>query len=294
MALWQRERVTLVIESETVRLVGVMKGRVTRWGSAPLPPGTLDSQGAVGAPAQLAQVLERLWASQALGTPAPRDRVVLAIPGRHIASRFIPAAGAETLDASGLATRAREALPRADAYHAWQVIGASSRRAIFVVAAPTPLVDGYVAVLARAGLGVAAIDLKPLALIRGVGQRHAIIVDAERFLATIIIVDDALPRQVRFQPLDASLLAAPEEKIMRIAEVVHNTIQRYNEEAATVLHPAVPVFLTGSLAEHPLLRAAVQEVLRHTVGKLSPSLVTPPDMPLSQFLANLGLAQKQL
>jgi hypothetical protein len=291
-----RERVTVVIESEVVRLVGVAHGQVTRWGSAPLPPDTVDGDGVVVAPVELAQVLERLWSTQGRGVPVPRSEIILAIPGRSVMTRLLPLLPDESSDQALLAARAGEVVAEQPYYHAWQVVGQSSGRpSLFVVAAPVAIVESYVGAAARAGIGLAAVDVKPLALIRAVGQRHAVIVDAERTLATIIVVNEGLPRRVRFQPLVAPLLMSPEDKIMRIAEVLHKTMQPDAMEASgIVLHPATPLFLTGSLADHILLQAVVQEVLRYPVGQLIPPLELPSDMPISQFMANVGLAQKQV
>lgn len=294
MTPWRQERLTLVVESDAVRLMAVLRNTVTRWASAPLPRGTIED-GAVADPGALAQVLERLWASHPTGMPLPRAGVVLAIPGRHVASRMEPIAGPDLPDSSEMELRARQALPRPDAYYASQLVGAPPKQGLYIVAAPMVLVDGYIAAIELAGLGLAAIDLKPLALIRAVGQRYTIIVDGEHTFGTIIIVDDALPRQVRVWPLDAPLLAAPEEKVMRVVEALHDAILQYNAESlGRALHPAVPVFLSGTLADHPLLHDVIREVLGHPVGQVVPSFKAPPDMPLSQFLANLGLAQKRL
>lgn len=291
---WIQERVTLVIESDTVRLMGVLRGAVTRWATAPLPRGTLED-GAVAEPGALAQVLERLWVAHSQARPMPRGGVVLAIPGRHINTRLEPIVGPELPDDAEMALHARKVLPRPDAYHVWQLVGTSPQQALFVLAAPTALVDGYVQAMEIAGLGVAAVDVKSLALVRAVGQRYTIIVDGERAFGTIIIVDDALPRQVRVWPLDAPLLAAPEEKVMRVVEALHDAIVQYNAESlGRALHPAVPVFLSGTLADHPLLHGVIQEVLGHPVGQIAPPFRVPPDMPLQHFLANIGLAQKRL
>ncbi|MBA3532960.1 MAG: pilus assembly protein PilM [Ardenticatenales bacterium] len=288
-----RERITLVVENEVLRLMGVQEGVVTRWASAPLPAGTLAEDGSVADLAALAQVLERLWSSQ--GQSAPRDSLVLAIPGRQIASSLVPVGGLQTADESLMEMKAREALPREDSYHDWQVVGPSSQPGLFVVAAPAPLVDSYLEALNIAELGVLAVDVKPLALIRGVGQRHAIIVDGERSVGTIIIVDEALPRLVRFPALNAPLLASQEDKIMRLVEVLQETVDRYNSEAGSrALHPSIPIFLTGSLADNPLLQEAVQQVLGRAAGRLTPAIQVPGDMPLSQFITNVGLALKRL
>jgi hypothetical protein len=295
VAFWDRERITLVIEDDALRLMGVQRGVVTRWGSAPLPKATLAADGALAEPVALAQVLERLWASHGQERPVPRDTVVMAIPGTRVPSRMVALAGPATGDPEALAALAREALPDIRAYHAWQVVGTATQPGLFVVAPPASLLEGYLHALEQAGLGAIAIDLKPLALIRGVGQRHTVIVDGERMRGSVIVVDDALPRRVRFVTLDAPLRTSPEEKVIRLVEALHETIRLYNSESpGEAIHPAVPIYLTGSLAEHPNLRDAVREVLGHPIGHIVPPIQLPPDLPVSQFLANVGLAQKRL
>ncbi|MDQ4076057.1 MAG: hypothetical protein M3220_07400 [Chloroflexota bacterium] len=295
MAIWDRERITLVVEQEALRLMGVQHGRVTRWGSAPLPRTVLDEGGMVTDPAVLAQVLERLWAAQTADQSLSKGQLLLALPGHRVLTRVVSVPNLDTEDTQLMSERARAVVDQPDAYTAWQVVGRGNEATLFVAAAPRPLVDGYVRALERAGLGLAAIDVKPLALIRGIGARHAIIVDVERTLGTVIIVDEAVPRRVRFQPFTFPLLTSPEDKVMRLGEVIYLTVRAYNQEAdAHVLHPAVPVFLTGSLSDHVFFHDMIRDVLGHPIGHVEPPIEVPPDMPLGQFIANLGLAQKQL
>ena len=294
MPLRERERITLVIEKEIVRLMGVQKGRVTRWGSMPLPRGTLE-RSAVANPQTLADVVQRLWASHSQERLVPRNNIILAIPGHHIPTRIISVRNLDRFDIELMERKAQETLPQPDSYHAWQVIGTATQPGLFVMAAPIALVNSYVEPLKQIGLGLAAMDVKPLALIRAVGLRNTIIVDAERTLGSIIIVDDALPRRATFPVLEAPLLAEPEDKIMRLAEILYQTIQKYNHgSAGKTLHPGVPIFLTGSLANHSLLQEVVQHIFGHPVGHYIPPIEVPPDMPLSQFMVNIGLAKKRL
>ncbi|MGB0385323.1 MAG: type IV pilus biogenesis protein PilM [Ardenticatenaceae bacterium] len=294
MALRGLQKITLVIEQEVVRLMEVRKGRVARWGSAPLPPNTLQ-RSAVANPEALIEVVERLWRSQSQERPLSRNNIVLGILGHHIPTRIVSVQNLDTSDAQIMAQKARETLPEPDLHHVWQLVGGSTQPGLFVMGAPIALINSYLEPLKRIGLGLAAMDVKPLALIRAVGQRNTVIIDAERTMGSIIIVDDTLPRRAAFPGLNAPLLASPEEKIMRLAEVLYETVQRYNRSTTSkTLHPAVPIFLTGSLANHSLLQEIVQDVLGHSVGSYTPPIEVPPDMPISQFMVNIGLAQKRL
>ncbi len=291
--MFAREKITLVIEPDVVRLVGVDRGRVTRWGSAPLPRGVIRD-GYVTNEAAFAQVVERLWAAQSGNRPIPRDTVILAIPSQH-ARYQMAALTAEEQKLTGLNAKAESLIPDPTTYRAWQVVGTKANPAIFVVAAPAELVNGYVAALQRAGLGVASVDVKTLALIRAVSCQQTVIVDCEREQSAVIIVNEALLHQARFPVLDAPLLHAPEEKITRLVETLAHAITLFNLEfPAYALHNATPIFLTGSLADHPLLRDSVQELLGHPIGRVASPFVVPPDLPVAQFAANLGLAQKKV
>src|SRR5687768_18508725 len=125
-----RERVTLIVEQEAVRLLAVAGGKVIRWGSAPLPRGTLDSDGVVVHPAALTLVLERLWETQG----ATKGHVLLALPGHHVASTVTPLAGMDSASRSLLNEAARVALPAPNTYLAWQQVGPTTRPSLFVVA----------------------------------------------------------------------------------------------------------------------------------------------------------------
>lgn len=291
--MFAREKITIVVEPDVIRLVGVDRGRVTRWGSAPLPRGVVRD-GYVTNEAAFSQVVERLWAAQSGQKPMPRDTVILAIPSQH-AQYQMAALSAEEQKMTGLNAKAEALIPDPTTYRAWQVVGSKANPAIFVVAAPAELVNGYVAALQRAGLGVAAVDVKTLALIRAVSCQQTVIVDCEREQGTVIIVNEALLHQARFPVLDAPLLHAPEEKITRLVETLAHAISTFNTEfPAYALHNATPIFLTGSLADHPLLRDTVQELLGHPIGRVASPFAAPPDLPLAQFAANLGLAQKKV
>jgi hypothetical protein len=239
-------------------------------------------------------VLERLWHNQSVEQAPPRDGIIVGIPGHGLESTFVPIPP-DLNDPRYLAGQAREVMGDPDGYLAWQQVGSPAAPSLFVLSASPEIVDSYLAALSRAGLGLQALDAKPLALIRGVAHRHAIIVDMERAMGTVIIVDEALPRLVRFQPLSLPLLLSPEDKAMRVGEVLYLALQSYNElEHDRPLHPGVPIFLSGSLAHQAVLVDMVHDIFARQVGQLTLPFAIPDDMPVTQFLANMGLAQKQL
>jgi hypothetical protein len=291
--MFTREKITLVVEPDVIRLLSVERGRVTRCGSAPLPRGVVHD-GYVTNEASFAQVVQRLWGAQSHEKPMPRDNVILAIPGQHAQYQMAPLS-AEEQKLGRLNLKAEGLIPDPLTYRAWQVVGSKATPALFVVAAPVEQVNGFVSGLQAAGVGVAAVDVKTLALIRAVGCQQTVIVDCERDQGAVIIVNEALLHQARFPVLDAPLLAGAEDKITRLVETLANAIRSFNVEfPAYALQDATPIFLTGLLSEHSLLREAVEEVLGHPIGRVAFPFTVPPDMPLAQFAANLGLAQKRI
>ena len=83
------ERVTLVIDPESIRLLTTIGARVVRWGSAPLPRGILSSEGSVADPEGLAQRLVALWESHSRPEPLPRRHLRVAGPGHRIVSKMV-------------------------------------------------------------------------------------------------------------------------------------------------------------------------------------------------------------
>ncbi|MCB0077673.1 MAG: hypothetical protein KDD73_09630 [Anaerolineales bacterium] len=289
-----RERVTLVIEPDSLRLLTTEGRRIKRWGSAPIPQRTVTAEGGVIDRAALATRLTALWESHSHSEALPRSHVRVAIPGHRIVSKMIVLEPDPPPDSDQLTALAAETLPGETLYRDWQLVGNPTRPELFVIGAKQELVEGYLAAFADADIAVSMVDAKPLALIRGIGQRHALIVDNERSVGTVMIVDEAMPRRVRFQLLDYPLLMTNEEKISRLTVALHQVINSYHQgNHAEPLHPAVPVYLTGLLGDEPLLRQAMEAALGLTVGTVSSSYEFPAAMPVAQFIANLGLAEKR-
>lgn len=296
--LLKPERVTLLLEEETARLLTVREGRVLRWGSAPVPRGAIVDGKVTDAEA-VAGAVDRLWEVH----QAPREGVILGVPGVEVVTRVLAVAGTSPsppptwggpTDEEVQAALA-QSLDLEEVYLAWQVVGTPSQRAVYVVAMPRRVLDAYLAVLELVAISPVAVDLKQLALIRAIGHRHTVVADIERAVLGVVIVDEALPRFVRVWPLRAPLLARPDDKVTRAAEALGSAITAYNREpSGSFLHPAVPVHLSGALADQVLLREVVQVALGHPAVLAPAPFEVPPDLPVTHYLANMGLALKRL
>jgi len=221
--------------------------------------------------------------------------VIVGVPGVAVTTRMLSVAGAGVPGDEEVRAAAAQNLDLDEVYLAWQLVGPPSQRVVYVLAMPRSVLDAYLAVLDLAAVAPAAIDLKQLALIRAVGHRHTIVVDLERAVLSVVVVDEALPRLVRVWPLHAPLLARPDDKVTRAAEALGLAIADYNREpSGSYLHPAVPIHLTGALSDQVLLREVVQVALGHPAVLAPAPFETPPDLPVTHYLANMGLALKQL
>lgn len=290
-SLLSRERVTLMIDSEAARLLSVKANQVLHWGSAPIPREAVV-EGRVVMVDALAATLRRLWERE----HPPTSGVILGLPGVGTRTTLIPLAGPDdpTPEEVSIMTT-RLGFDPAEYQVAWQPIGPPGQRAIFLIAIARSLLEGYLAALDQAGLSVAAVDVKPLALIRAIGHRHAVIADLERTLLMVIVVDEGLPRVVKLSPLRAALLSRPEDKVTRLVETLADAINEYNHGASNgYLHPAVPIHLSGALADHPLLKEAIQLGLGYPPAQPPPPFTVPADLPVAQYLANMGLALKKV
>ncbi|MCZ7567230.1 MAG: pilus assembly protein PilM [Ardenticatenaceae bacterium] len=288
--LLKPERVTLLLEEETARLLAVREEHVVRWGSAPIPRGAI-ADGRVRDIEAVAGAVQRLWDVH----QPPREGVIVGVPGVAVTTRVLSVAGAGVPGDEEVRAAAAQNLDLDEVYLAWQLVGPPSQRVVYVLAMPRSVLDAYLAVLDLAAVAPAAIDLKQLALIRAVGHRHTIVVDLERAVLSVVVVDEALPRLVRVWPLHAPLLARPDDKVTRAAEALGLAIADYNREpSGSYLHPAVPIHLTGALSDQVLLREVVQVALGHPAVLAPAPFETPPDLPVTHYLANMGLALKQL
>lgn len=295
---FRRETVALLIEETHLRLTGVSGDQVTRWGSASIPQGVI-TRGVVRQPDALGETIRNLFEAHS----ASRSRVVAGISGIGTASRIIPLSPDDDPPTpEAIRAAAERLLPSRGGHLAWQIVEQGEQREVFVLVTPRASLDSHLEGLAAAGIHPLAVDLKPLALVRAVGQRNAMIADLEHTLLTLAIVEAAIPRQVRVLPLDFASVRRPEDKVVRVVEELQRLIRLHNVEirrggdghARTLIHAAMPVWVSGSLAEHPLLRAAIRDALEHPCVVAPTSLVSPDEFPVAQYLACLGLAMKQV
>jgi type IV pilus assembly protein PilM len=185
-------------------------------------------------------------------------------------------------------------VPVEELYLSHQVISErGGMQQVYVLGAPRDLVDAHIGAFQVAGIQLKAMDLKPLALVRAVNQRNAVIADLESESFHVIVVKDAIPDITRSAVLHREGLDL-QRKARRLVEEVIRTIDFYNHSHPDrPLEPSVPVFLTGELTAVPSVNKTIQAEMGYTIQVPKPPLEYPEALPLSQFMVNIGLALKK-
>lgn len=284
---------TLNIEDHEIRLLVVDKGRVLKWTTAPLASGLMDG-GLVRDPAALGSALRQLLASQGLSNRG----IVTGVTGLRAISRVLamPPVKPSMLESVVLREARREMPVSLDEIHlSWQHMSAvGNQQRVYMLGVPTEMIDGQVDALRQAGIRPKAMDLKPLALVRAVNRKNAIIVSLEESTLDIIIVVEDVPVIVRTVGLGKESPTL-EQKQDRMTEELSRTIKFYDDSHREArLHPGVWIYASGGLAEGPRFRARLRASLDHVVVAPQPALQYPDELPLGRFLVNMGLALKRI
>ena len=289
-----QETVTVNIEERSLRLLTVKEGEVQKWGQAPLEPGLVEN-GLVRDPAQVGLALETLFREH----KASKKGVItsLTVIGLGSTSQIfdLPKMRPNLL-ADAIAREAKRAMPVPvdELYLSYQVIGEKEdMQQVYVLGAPRDLVDAHITAFQMAEIQIKAIDLKPLALVRAINKRNAVIADLENESFHVVVVGDGIPDITRSAVLHREALD-PQQKARRLVEEVVRTIDFYNHSHPdNLLEPSVPVFLTGELTGIPTVNETIQANMGYTIETPTPPLVCPETLPLPQFMVNIGLALKK-
>lgn len=291
--MFDRQVTTLNIEEHEIRLLVVDRGKIGKWASAPLTPG-LIREGLVQDPAAVGSTIRELFSSQKVS----KGRVVTSLTGLCSISRVltIPQVRPSLLESVVVREAKREMPISLDEVSLfWKVLEKQgNKRLVYVLAVPQKMIDSQVGALQQAGIRPRGVDLKPLALVRAVNRRNAIITNLEEGTLDIIIVVEDVPVIVRTIALGKQS-ATSEKKRDRLVEELSRTIKFYNDSHREAhIHPDISIYPSGALAEESGFRETLQATSEHPVAVFQPPLECPDDLPVDRFLVNIGLALKRI
>jgi Type IV pilus assembly protein PilM len=281
-------RLGVDIGAGELRLLQADGRRLTHHAEVLLPEGAMVD----GIPTPLLTTTVRS-ALDAGGFTADRARVAIAETGTAFRDFRLPRlAGSELNRAVAFEGRRLVPMEAADVYFAWHAARDAKGYAVYLVAARRAMIDAVVAAVAAAGLQVERIDLKPLALARGMGVTDGLLLEWGAAEATLVLMVRGRPRFFRTFTLDAS----PEDAEAQLDELALslNALVKFMRGAASdvSITPATSLALGGRFAfmDDGLQRA--QQRFGFNVVLPKPVFEAPADFPWQAHLAGIGLIGK--
>lgn len=290
----QRDVVTLAVEAMDLRYVSTKGGKVARWGSVPLPRG-LVVEGLITDAAEMGKLINQLFLDQALD----RKHTITSLSALRSIPRLLamPRLQASLLE-EAISREARKEMPISleNLYLAWQSMpGVGDQQRVYMLGVPRDLVDAQVRSLEAGAIPPYVMDLKPLALVRAVRQAEAIVVNLEETSLDIVLVVDYLPAIMRTFSLEREALDDA-GRLDRLQQELTQTIRFYNDSHSNApIRPSVPVYVSG----RPFSDPGVCDTFRGMLGtraleRVSAPMPVPSDMPVAEYVTNLGLALKKV
>jgi len=288
-----KDVVSLAIESTDVRYVTTKAGAVDKWGSAPLPDG-LVSEGLITNAVQMGQYLDELMQAWDLD----RHHVVTSLPGLRAIPRVLNLPKMQrSLLASAISREARKEMPISpdELYLSWQVLrDLGDQLRIYLLGIPRDLLDAQVRSLQASGIRPYVMDLKPLALIRAAHRREVVLVNLERDMLDIALVVDYVPAIMRSFSLEKDKLD-DQARLDRLLNELTQTVRFYNDShRSEPLAPSTVVCITGRMLGTPQAIEYLTSVVDRPVVKPTTTLPLPDDMPVAEYMTNIGLVMKQV
>jgi hypothetical protein len=257
---------------------------------------------------------EVLLPEGALSDGMPTPLLTAAIRGAFKDSRFSPGAVRIAVAETGTAYRdfrlppmpaselshavafeGRRLIPMdaADVYFAWDAVRDRDGYAVYLVAARRDMIDALIAAVAGAGLRADRIDLKPLALARGMGVSDGLALEWGAAEATLVLLVEGRPRFFRTFALDAS----PDDSDGQFDELALalKALVKFMRGAAPdiTINSSTTLTLGGRFA---FLAGADHQAGERFDFKIAvPSLgfKAPADFPWQAHLAGIGLLQQE-
>ncbi len=284
---------SLSIEGNTVRILSARGDTVEAWDSTPFNPQFLR-RGYVADPEGLAEVVKNVLAERKFA----KGQLVCALSAVGTTSRILSLPKVEVKQLEDIVQReARRILGDTleDSYLHWQALPLKgAQQQVFIVTVPKEPLDALMRTMQLAGLRASIIDLKPLALMMAVNRRDGIIGNGESNSVESVIVLDDVPELIRSSFLSEEMVA-PDYAVGRMSDELVRTISQYNESHRDEpLNPDIPMYLTGAVAASVAFAINVATLTGRPLEPLDPPLHYPSELPVADFMVNMGLVLRAL
>lgn len=287
-----KEITTIYIDDSAIRVLKTSGRQPQKWCSASLEPG-LVKNGVIMDEDAVAARITQLWQSEDIGA----KKVIAGISGINCLYRLITLPELpKNLLPEAVKREAERALGVSleEVHLSWQTLPSlRGETLVYLVASPKNAVDALTSTLRKAGLTPYLMDLKPLALARTITQPRAILIDVQPSSFDIVVMSEAIPQVVRSLALHAE--ASWERKMSVIREELDRAITFYNSSHMDKpIQASVPLLACGELAEHEDTWRLLTGRQERPVQVLPSPMESPEGFPSSQYMANIGLALKEM
>jgi Type IV pilus assembly protein PilM len=279
----------LDLATRELKLVESAGDRLVRHAEILLPEGALVD----GMPTPLLTAALRSTVEEG-GFSARNVRIAIAETGTAFRDFRLPAVPASELSLAVL-FEGRRLVPMdaADVYFAWHAVRDRQGHAIYLVAARRDMIDGLIATVGGAGLHVEHIDLKPLALARGMGVWEGLLLEWGATEATLALMVRGRPRFFRTFQLDAP----PDDVDGQLEELALSVsaLVKFMRGAASevAIGPATSLTLGGRFAFIEDGSAQAQRRFDFKVAFPTVPVKAAGDFPWQAHLAGIGLIQQK-
>ena len=282
-------RLGLDLGTRELRLLQADGRRLTHHAEVLLPEGAM----ADGLPTALLTATVRS-ALDAGGFTASRTRVAIAETGTAFRDFRLPRLSSSELSRA-VSFEGRRLVPMeaADVYFAWHATRDVKGYAVYLVAARRAMIDAVVAAVGSAGLLVERMDLKPLALARGMGVSDGMLLEWGASEATLVLMVGGRPRFFRTFGLDAAAEDA-EAQLDELALSLNALVKFMRGATSDVpISPATSLALGGRFA---FMDDGVQRARQRfdfNVVLPLPAVTAPADFPWQAHFAGIGLIRQE-
>lgn len=278
--------VTLDFEDTSIKMMVVRGRQVEAAATLPLEPGLIHD-GVIVNPNTIARLISELITAHGIA----EKKVLVGISGIHSIYRTVPIPKLPAKLMDEAARREMERVmpvPLNELYTSWQAISTSDIDTVLcIVGLPRNTVDAMLETLRQAGLQPEVLEVRPLALVRVVDERDAIVINAQSAGFDIALMIDGIPELLRSLPYPADA-TSPDDKVAEVKEELERTIAYYNSShKGSEISNAVAAFVSGELGE------MLAQTLEHRVKPLPQLLSYADNLNTSEYAANIGLAVRQ-
>ena len=284
---------TLYIDDTNIRLMVTRGKRITKLANVPLDTG-LTEINTKEKEAELVEKIKQLFKTNRIGA----RKIIVGLSGLHCLTRpvVLPELPRAMLD-EAVNREARRVLPVPveQLYVSWQVVRASEGKLqAFMVAIPRQIADTLFRVLSEAGFKPYLMDIKPLALSRLARESTCIVVDVQTREFDVVVLAGGIPQPIRTVTFPQESLSS-RDRLAIVKDEIKRTVQFYNSNNTdNPIQPNVTMYVSGELADEPVIYEPLARELGYQVAPLSSPLKCMKHLDPSHHLVNVGLALKEL